>query len=150
MGQYAVTNEVAKTFRVVLQEGDNKNAFWRKILQEELKRVLLKVETCTEHEIDCVMSLVQEASFKRLSTGSVGMTKDNKLLTVLGYSTQQVTKDMTLDAIKALRLKTEFSDPKQMLVGLYYDPKNPERQEVVNVYPQDVIPVTDLDVEKTA
>jgi len=148
-GQYAVTNELAKTFRVVFQYGDDKNVFWQRVISKELKRMLLQIQTATDAEIDAIMSLMQESAFKRISAGSLARTNQMQLITVLGFSDKQISSSMQIDDIKKLKLSPEFENDKQKLVGLYFNPNNPSLQEVISVPAHDVEPVTDLEIEQT-
>jgi hypothetical protein len=69
-------------------------------------------------------------------------------MTILGFSQYDVQK---LDA-EEIKLTSEFAAKEKTsnwLVGLYFDPNNPERQEIMSVRPNMVQPVRNLSLIKT-
>ena len=70
------------------------------------------------------------------------------MMTVLGFSLENLKNAHVPD----IKLSHEFSleDPSTMLHGLYFDANNPDRQEVISVFPNEVSPIANLTVVKTA
>jgi hypothetical protein len=51
----------------------------------------------------------------------------------LGYAEQKINKDIDPSFIESHKLSSVFTDAKQKLFGLFYDDKNPDRQEIIEI-----------------
>lgn len=109
------------------------------------KESLLNAEKLTEAEIDTIFGMQVGAEFQRVSIGTRVTTSQDQLLTVLGYTEKKVAGELSEADLKDHKLSQYYSNEKQRIVGLFYDPNTKERQEIIQVAPFDVKPVLDLD-----
>lgn len=63
---------------------------------------------------------------------------------MLGYSETDITGEITADNLKKHSLSYQQQSEKQNLVGLFYDPSQKDKQEIIFVSPHDVKPLLDL------
>lgn len=64
---------------------------------------------------------------------------------MLGYSETDITGEVNADTLKNHTLHYQQQNEKQNLVGLFYDPSQKDKQEIIFVSPHDVKPLLDLD-----
>ena len=85
-----------------------------------------------------------QADFYRLSRGTLAISEENKLLTVLGYRLPPEGEGD--EKKKSNKLQSTFTDAKETLVGFYYNADCKEQQEIIEVPPHSVKPVSSFDL----
>ena len=104
----------------------------RRDLKNALVLDLMRVKEGSDIELDALMSLVPEMTFTTVCIGSTCLNSTGKMLTVLSCEgNQRVNSDIM---------------PATYVNCLYYDPANPERQEVVREALTTIRPTVELDV----
>ena len=53
--------ELTRVFKSLSQSGE-KNIFTQKLIQSKIREALLKVESCSEYEMEAIMSIVNESA----------------------------------------------------------------------------------------
>lgn len=119
--------------------------------KEELKSVMVnafgRLETLNETEQDCIFAIQPGSDFTRLSVGNFATTSQKQLIIVLGFSDVDITGDLNADTLSKTHLSYQQQTEKQNLLGLFYDPSQKDKQEIMFVPPHDVKPLSDLDYE---
>ena len=106
------------------------------------------IEDASEADIDSMMSLIQEASFQRVAIGTPCINKSGKIFTVLGVFEE---KYMSGKFHEIPIFPNSMPENECMaLAGLYFDPQNPERQDVMMERMIYSSPILDLDKDQTA
>ena len=143
-----VTDELARTVRVIFSDKD-KNKGLRKIITDTIKTHLGNINQLRESEIEAVMSLVHETSFLRLSTGSPCINQDGMTFTMLGVIKK---RDANLSNEQVKLFSSFAARPKSepiVVAGLFHDPKNPEKRDLIKDMINHATPILDLEIEKT-
>lgn len=127
-GLNSVICESMQTIRVLYTEPD-KNTNLRKIVNSAFVSALMAIQDLSESEIDSIMSLIPEAAFKRMAIGTPCVNKEGKVFSVVGVMNSSVENNM----YQEIPLYPNYSPDAQCLslAGLYYDPENPERQDLL-------------------
>lgn len=89
----------------------------------------MAIQDMSEIEIDSVMSLIPEAAFKRMAIGTPCVNKEGKVFSVVGVLNTDQENNMYQD----IPLYPNYTPDHQCLslAGLYYDPENPARQDML-------------------
>ena len=135
-----------RTIRILYTEPE-KNIKLRKIVNSTFTSSLFAIQDLSEGEIDAVMTLIPEAAFARMAIGSTCVNKEGKVFSVVGVFKTEHENSMYQD----IPLYQNFAPEEQALsmAGLYYDPENPERQDMLKekmIFSQ---PLLDLDEDQT-
>lgn len=87
-----------------------------------------------------------------IQPGQQAVTKDNQFVTILGFSetvkSQSDLEQKSKEDLEKVALQTDLKSVNQKIIALFYDPANPERQEVMVLNLFDVIPVIDAKKEE--
>lgn len=80
-----------------------------------------------------------------MSVGSYAITSQNQVITVLGYTTSEMSGELSQEDLKKHRLTKMPQSDKSKLVGLFFDKDAKGIQEILTVPIFDVCPLFDLD-----
>ena len=123
--------ESVRTIRTLYHEMD-KNQSLRKIMNKALLEALADVEgSCSEAQIDAIMSIVLESSIQDMSVGTPCINHEGKKFTILGLFDTGIHSSgekKNVDHELYLNLNNKLYDNYDgflSLVGLYYDPEKP-------------------------
>lgn len=103
---------------------------------------LLQIASGSNVEVDSVLSLLPEMACKSISIGTPCVNNEGKLMTVLGLvddhgqNLPQHEQSMSLGRHEKGRTHVK---------GLYYDPANPERQDIIVEELTKLHPTIDID-----
>lgn len=99
----------------------------------------------SEHEIDSIMSLIHEASFQRISIGTPCVNKEGKVFNVVGLFSHDELGMTPFNT--SLYANMKYDKALLELAGLYHDPENLQRQDLVKEKLINTKPLLDLDFE---
>ena len=127
-GTHTMALELTRVFKSLSQSGE-KNIFNQKIIQSKLKETLLRIESCSEHEMEAIMSIVNESAPNQIHYGSVCANQANQVFTVIGFFEKPYneTKLKPNEQLDSFSPEFDPSSPKKYIYGLYYDANSPER-----------------------
>ena len=114
------------------------------MIQSKIKECLLRIEKCSSPEAEALLSVVSESSPSQIHVGASCANARNQVFTVIGFSDTEYTQ--AKNKPQDLRFSLDF-DPgskRKIAYGLYYDPNNPERQEIIDCKVRECKYVRDL------
>lgn len=126
-------------------------------MTQNITEQLLKLEELPLDEADALFSVLG-GEYGRLTAGQKAITSNDEIVTILGYSSTWKTPELIFGAskekdeyekiLKQLDIQPEFTDPKQMAIGLFYDKNQKERQDFMLLNPSSLTPVMGVDEEE--
>ena len=130
-GSHVLTQELVRIFKSLSQNGD-KNLFIQKIVQSKIKESLLKIQTFSGPEIEALMSIVNESSSNQIHIGASCSNPKNQVFTVIGFSDFPYSRLKQRPQEFTSQFDFDPSGRRKIAFGLYFDPNNPERQEIID------------------
>lgn len=131
---------------------------WATHIKEEITNALLNIESYSIQEMDIVLSLLPGGEYGGMTSGQPAITNQNETVTILGYSSTWKPPSELLKnhdeksnydkILRELKISTEFTDPKQKALTLYYSKDAKERQDLMLLNPSSLSPISNLDKEK--
>ena len=125
-------------------------------MTQNITEQLLKLEELPLDEADALFSVLG-GEYGRLTAGQKAITSNDEIVTILGYSSTWKAPELIFGAskdkaqyekiLKELNIQPEFTDPKQMAIGLFYDKNQKERQDFMLLNPSSLTPVMGVDEE---
>ena len=90
------------------------------------------------------MTIVNESSPNQIHVGASCANPQNQVFTVIGFS--ETEYDKAKNKPQEFKFVSDFDPTSEhkIVCGLYYDPSNPERQEIIDCYIRECKFVRDL------
>lgn len=147
-GNYEISQDIARIFRRIMTTNDSANEQgkdWNSTIKNAMVNAFNSLEKLSQAEQDALFAIQIGADFTRISIGNPAITNQKQLIVVLGYSETDITGEISADNLKKHQLSYQQQSEKQNLVGLFYDPSQKDKQEIIFVAPHDVKPLLDID-----
>ena len=146
-GSYNISSGIVRLLKLVIHTGLTFS--WSQTIQTVLDDFLASPEDFSNEEFDILMSLFEGGEPIGMIYGSHGKTKDDYKFTVVGFARKWYgfTKEKTDDENKQFpiyKINTEYCDARDKLLAIYYDDKNPEKNEMFMTIPDEVSLISNL------
>ena len=138
IGTYRLSCGIINVFKSILRS-DIRPA-WKKLIETAMDNFLEDIDSYSMTEFDMLTSLFEGGEFKGLTNGAFCQTKEGNKFIVIGFIKEWIDINSLNDQqnLQIDQATMEYSNCEQSLLGLLYDEKHSERNDLFVCKPDQV------------